>query len=245
MAAFILQDCVVLGGGYDLSGSSNEIALSAEVEEKEVTSFASSGYREKIGGLKQATGTIKGYWEAGTAKPDTLLFNNLGVSDTIFSFAPDGTDGSSMYSMRTLQGDYSFGEAIGEVLPFEANLFSRNTQGLVRSTIIHPKSTARTSTGTGTGRQLTTVSSSQTLVAVLHVVTVSGTTPSLTVTLQRDDNSGFTSPTTAATFTAATAVTSEWTTVAGPITPDDRYRVTWTISGTSPSFNFCVGVGIV
>lgn len=47
-----------------------------------------------------------------------------------------------------------------------------------------------------------------------------------------------------ATLGPVSAPTSSLTVVAGPITPDDRYRVTWTLTGTTPTARFAVAVGI-
>jgi hypothetical protein len=103
--------------------------------------------------------------------------------------------------------------------------------------------TARTATGTGTSVQLGAVSSTQRLYVALHVFSVSGTTPSLTVAIQSDNATGFPSASTVTTLTAATAIGSQITRVAGPIT-DDWFRVSYTISGTDPSFLFAVTAGI-
>lgn len=243
MAAYVLTDTTTLVGGYNLSGSSNSLELSVEAEQLTATHFRSNGSNEYVGGLKDIEASLKGYWEAGASKPDELLFSNLAVIDVPVTFAQTSADGSVAYGFKSLQGDYSqFGD-VGELAPFEASLWGR-TSVLAKGNIIHSVETARTASGTGTGVQLGTVASGKRLVALLHVTAASGTTPSLTVTLQRDDNAGFTSPVTAHTFAAKSAVGYEAAEVLGPITPDDRYRITWAISGTSPSFNFAVFVGI-
>ncbi len=107
-----------------------------------------------------------------------------------------------------------------------------------------PSNVSRTSSSSGTGRQIGAVSSTQTLYAALHVISASGTSPTLDVKVQSDDNSGFTSATDRITFTQATDVTSEWGSVGGAIT-DDYWRITYTVGGTSPSFAFAVTAGIV
>jgi hypothetical protein len=66
------------------------------------------------------------------------------------------------------------------------------------------------------------------------------------VLVQSDDNASFTSATTRISFTAETDATAhyQWGSVAGAIT-DDYWRITYTVSGTGPSFNFAVAAGII
>ena len=118
-----------------------------------------------------------------------------------------------------------------------------STGPIIRGTLMHSGAVARTASGTGTARQLGAVSSSQKVYAALHVLSASGTTPSLTVKVQSDNAVGFPSATDVITFSAATAVGSQWGSTAGALT-DDWWRVSYTISGTSPSFLFAVTIGI-
>ena len=111
--------------------------------------------------------------------------------------------------------------------------------------LIHPDATARTSSGTGTAWQVGALSSSQRLYAGLHVISASGTTPTLAVKVQ-SDTVGFGSATDRITFSTATDVANreQFSSVAGAIT-DDYWRVSYTIGGSStPTFSFMVCVGI-
>ena len=80
--------------------------------------------------------------------------------------------------------------------------------------------------------------------AALHVISVSGTSPTLDVIVQSDDNSGFTTPTNRITFSQTGAVGAEWGSVAGAVT-DDYWRVSYTIGGSdTPTFAFAVTCGL-
>ena len=68
-------------------------------------------------------------------------------------------------------------------------------------------------------------------------------TPTITARIESDDNSGFTSATTRATFTAATAISGETIRALGAFT-DTWWRAAWTISGSSPSFLAMISMGI-
>jgi hypothetical protein len=115
---------------------------------------------------------------------------------------------------------------------------------LARGVVLNPPGTALTITGNGTAVQHVAVTTAaQYLYASLHVLSVSGTaTPTLTVKVQ-SDTVGFPSPTDRITFTAATAQSSQISRVAG-INTDDYYRISYTISGTNPSFLALVAVGV-
>jgi hypothetical protein len=94
-------------------------------------------------------------------------------------------------------------------------------------------SAARTATGSGAGVY---VPQYDMAVLTLVVSAVSGTTPSLTVSIDTSpDNS---------TWTAIAAFAAQTTTTAGVrkvFSGVDQYiRASWTISGTTPSFTFAV-----
>ena len=83
------------------------------------------------------------------------------------------------------------------------------------------------------------------LYAALHVISRSGTSPTIDVLIQSDDNAAFSSPTTRVTFTQQSAIGSEWgTRLVGPIT-DDYWRASWTIGGSNtPTFGIVVTAGV-
>lgn len=245
MAATVLTNCAIYAAQADLSGRSNRVALEAEAEEVESTTFGDGGFRSYVGGLKTTTAEIEGYFEALDATyPDDRLWTDLGVSDVPHTISePGGALGDPCYFFRSMRAKYGVGGSIGDLLGFTGSAGGSNSEGLVRGTILNSAASAKTATGSGTAYQLGAVTSTQHVYAALHVLSISGTsTPTLTVRLQ-SDTSGFPSATTQTTFTAATAIGSEWKSVAGPIT-DDYWRADWTISGTNPSFLFVLAVGI-
>lgn len=245
MAPFVLTNANLYVAEYDFSSDHNQIGLRLGVDEKDTTTFGSSGFRSRIGGLRSYMLSGGGFVQYGAGEVDPVYFDNLGVADKLVTVAADGADaGEVAYFGRTTQGQMEFGDRVGEVMPFSIEAWGRGTP-CVRGTVMHDDGTARTSTGTGTAYQLGAVGAGQYLYAAIHVLSASGTTPSLTVKVQSDNASNFPSATDRVTFTAATTATSEWATpVAGAIT-DDYWRVTWTISGTNPSFTFVAVVGIL
>jgi len=96
---------------------------------------------------------------------------------------------------------------------------------------------ALTATGNSTSQDNGASSSSGAL-AHLHITAVSGTTPSMTVTIEHSTNDSTWS--TLGSFSPATAIGSQILTVSGTV---NRYvRAAYTISGTTPSFTTLIAL---
>lgn len=250
MAISVLKNVRLFTGGVDLTTRNNKIELSPEYEEKDVTTFGSVDangdlWKELVAGLGSGKLTAGGFWEAGDpGKVDDDAWAGLGGLDAWTVCPVNGSVGSPAYLASNLSGNYSLGGAPGDVAPWNASMSFSGP--LARGPILHPPGLARTATGTGTIVDLastgTTFPAGRGLYATLHVLSASGTTPSLTVRIQTATTIGFGSPTTRLTFPAFTAVGGQRMVVAGPIT-DQYARVDFTITGTSPSFLFVVAVG--
>jgi hypothetical protein len=243
MSKFVLTDCRIYTGGADLSTRSNKASLTAEYEEKDTTAFAGGGYTECLGGLASTKFMGEGQWEAGNAgMVDDVSWSGLGGLGPL-TVCPDGADvGDLAWLTYAMRGSYTLGESVGEVAPWSANL--AGSWPLARGAIAHPPGTARTATGDGTAVELGAVTSGQYLYAGLHVLSASGTTPTIDVVIESDVDALFNgSETSRVTFTQATDRGGQIQRVAGAIT-DTFWRATWTISGTTPSFLFVVSLGI-
>lgn len=243
MSKFVLLNVRLFTGGADLTGNSNKVELSTKVEEKETTNYASNGYKELLGGLASTEISAEGQWEAGDpSKVDDAAWAQLGGTD-VWSVGPVGAAvGNLAYLTKTLRCDYKIGDAVGEVAPWASG--SKGSWPLARGQFAHPPGTARTATGTGTGLQLGAVAAGKRLYAALHVLSVSGTTPSLTARVESSVDNTFASPTTRATFTAAAAAGGQILRTDGTAITDTWWRVAWTITGTTPSFLFAAALGI-
>ena len=90
---------------------------------------------------------------------------------------------------------------------------------------------ARTATGTGSAVE---VGDRGVARLFLNITAASGTTPTLNVTIQTSHDG--TTWRSAGTFTQATAVSSQ----RSAFNIDRFVRATWTIAGTTPSFNFTI-----
>lgn len=243
MSKFVLLNARIFAGGTDLTSASNQVELGCEVEDKDVTTFADGGWKASIGGLASTTISASGFWEAGDGKVDGEMWTAVNGREPIpWTVCPDtAAVGELAYLTHGLTTSYAIGDAVGEAMPWEGEAAGSNL--LVRGTVLHPPGAARTADGDGDEVQVGALSASQKLVAVLHVLSVAGSTPSLTVEVESSADNTFTSPTTQASFSAASGAGSQVVTVDGPVT-DTYWRVTWDITGSNPSFLFVVAVGV-
>lgn len=160
----------------------------------------------------------------------------MDVSPRLLTIGGAGeTDGSPVYAfaVRTLAS--SWGGATGDALEPKIEMAAEYSAG-GKGLILHPDQ-SRSASGNGTARQFGALTDGQRLLFGLHVFSVAGTSPQLTVTLQTDDTSAFSSPTAVASLGPVNSPQGLFTVVAGPVT-DTWWRVVWTISGTSPVFQF-------
>ena len=241
MTEQVHKNCKLYYDKYDLSGNHNELKMNYSAEAHDITQYGATA-RSKLAGLKSVELASGGYWQGGDAGVDDVLFDNMGSSGKVLTVCPTtGADGERAFIMKSVSGEYAPGESIGNVFAFNFAAYAQSD--LVRSTVMATGS--KTSSDNGTARQLGATGSGQSLYAALHVLSVSGTSPTLDVIVQSDSAENMASPTTQITFTQATAITAEWGSQAGAIT-DDWIRVSWTIGGSdTPTFNFIVSVGIL
>lgn len=246
MSKIVLLDARLMVSGADLSGSGNKIELSEEAETKVVTNWRSGGAREVIAGIRSTQLDAEGQWEAGSdGLVDDSFWANRRVQEP-WSAAPDGGSdlaaGSLMYLTRGLRTKAQYFSEVGDVAPWSMN--GVGSWPLVRGVSAHPSGVPRTANGTGTSLNLGAVPANGFLYANLHVLSIAGTsTPSITVTVQSDNDTGFPSPAAVGVFAARTTVGGQAIRIPGPTT-DSWWRVSWAVTGTTPSFLFLVSMGI-
>lgn len=245
MSKSVLLDCRLFAVGADLSGASNKIELSSEVEDKDATNYRSGGWKEVVGGLGSAELSGAGQWEAGDSSlVDDASWSQLGGTGPWTASPGDAVVGGLAYFMKALRSNYKLGDVVGEVAPWEGS--AKSAWPLVRGQYAHPPGTARSSSGDGTALQLGAVAAGKRLYAALHVLSVSGTsTPTITVEIESDSQQDFAgTPETRLSFSAATAAGGQLLRTDGSAHADTWYRPTWTITGGTPSFLFVVALGI-
>lgn len=243
MGVYALTNATIYGAGYDFTADSNKVALNVEVEELDSTTFVTGtgpGYRSRIGGLRSVELAVDGLWQSAiSAAPDPQLFPNLATVDQAWTVSPDGQAGSVAYLAQLGEFSYhAFGQ-VGDLTPFTVDTMGTNGVGVVRGQITKAKGVVSATGALGSGPQLGAVGSSQYLYGVVHIFSA-GTT--ITIVLESDDNSGFSSATTVQTIGPLTAAGGTWVTrTAGSLT-DDYYR--YRITAITGSFTLAASIGI-
>jgi hypothetical protein len=249
MATFILSDVDVFTNGYEFSSQVNTVTVTAEAAPVDVTNFGASGWASALGGIKTGMIEYGGFASHGSAEISSILGSSgvLGDGSTLVSVTPSNTENEPAFTLNSVETSVTeVGGTIGEAAPITASFANGNAQayGLLAGRLIATNA-SRTATATSTGYQYGALSATQKMFSALHVVSASGTNPTLDVVIQSDDNSGFSSATSRITHTQATGITSELLSVSGAVT-DDYWRASWTIGGTNtPTFRFVVILALV
>lgn len=242
MAVFNLNDVKLWVAGTDMSTDHNQASLQITADELDVTTFGQT-YRQRIGGLRSVSLSGAGFYDSdGTDEPDDIWFPQLASANVITVSAQGGDEGEVAYTFRGLPFQYEWGGNVGDVTGFSFSTSGKTVAA--RGTILEDGQTTRTTTFDGSGYQLGSVSAAQKVYASLHVLSASGTTPTLDVTVESDDNGSFTSAATQVTFSQATGTGAQWATPVSGAISDDYWRVAATLGGTSPQFTFVVVVAI-
>jgi len=244
VAKQVLTNVRYFVGPADLTAQTNKVELDNAFEEKDVTNYGSSGKKEVIAGIESIALSAEGFWQGGDpGYADDEFWGARGVIEAHTVGPISATVGDPAYVTQAVRLSAKNFGAVGDVAMF--TLSATGSYPLGRGNFLMSPGTAVTTTGTGTAVQAGAVASGQGLYATLHILSVAGaSTPTITVKVQSDDNSGMTTPTDVITFTAATAVGSQISRAAGPIT-DTYFRVSYTVTGGGgTSFLAVVAVGI-
>jgi hypothetical protein len=245
MAVQFWKDMSILVGSIEMAGNAKNVTLSTDVEVLDTTPLSTTGWVSVIGGNKSGKVDMEFMQDVVDDGVDETLWPLLGTADIVKSICTNSADGSVAYLLKSIPLSYTPLTGSAGELAMGSISGTSSTGPVIRGALIHPSGTARTTSGTGTGRQLGAVVAGKKMYAALHVLTVAGSSPTLDVIVQSDDNAGFTTPTSRITFTQATGRTSQLSSVAGAIT-DDYWRISYTIGGTGgPSFAFAVTAGII
>lgn len=240
MANSVLTNAGLWVAQYNLAGDANMLALGTSAELLDDTVIADT-FRSRTAGLKKFAFQAEGFWNDAV---DQYAFAQTGFSNVPVTIAPASlTAGSIAFVGLMSQGDYTpHNASAGELSKFSmagegAGVPIARGQILANATV--------SASGTGNACLIGAAGASNFVCATLHVLSMTGTSPTISVTLQSDDNIGFTSPTAVATYSTATvgSNTFNFVQVPGPVT-DTYYRVAYTVTGTGPSISFVAAVGL-
>ena len=94
MARFVATDYAISVNGQDYSSNIAAVTLDITADAVETTSF-SSDYRNRIGGLKDASVTIDWHQDFGASGIDSVLFPLIGANATVVIKPTSGAISSS------------------------------------------------------------------------------------------------------------------------------------------------------
>lgn len=255
MATFVQTAAQLFSGGVKLTCYTDQLGLDMTADPVEFTNYCSTGAREYRQGLRtwgvNATGfadfAAVGATTGGLVPGEEIAPANLGATTNLTICPVDGSEGAVAY---LADGAYAsmmpVGGTVGEAARYSFTAVPATLADghkLVRGRLEANRTVTSSSNTTGSN-SLGALSASQRLSASLHVFTLSGTSPTLAVKVQSDDNSGFSSPTDRITFSTASTRSGQFAYINGAVT-DSYWRVAWTIGGSaSPTVAFAVALGV-
>lgn len=250
MATQVFRGGALYLGEYDFSSLTKAFAFDIEADAVDMT-VISSTTRIHAGGLRSVTWNADLLYDATTYEGSLFGYTSAtgGSEALIASYFPSGAaaEDEMAYFLRSRPGKFSLPWNLGEAAMMSIGGDSgalggtRPAQSLVQGRL-SARGAGVSATGNGTGRQMGALTSSKQLMAMAGHVTARTGTAAVVFTLESDDNSGFTTPTTRITETSISSVADFGVrTVAGAIT-DDYWRIKYTISGTG-TLSFVASMG--
>lgn len=247
MGKIVLTNARIFVGPQELSGVSNSINIAHASEMLDDTTFqptsSGNGTRSFTPGLKTIEITANMFWDTVY---DDLLFSRLGLNGEVVSVAALGeAEGDIVHITQGVRGAYNpMSGEVGALIGAQLDAKNRGYD-LVRGQLMALGT--KTSTSTSTGINMGSAASKR-IFSALHVTapaTAGGGGEQIVCTIESDDNSGFTTPTTRLTHATMTALGADWQQASiGSGVTDDWWRAKWTISGSSPSFAIYWSFGI-
>lgn len=239
MAIYTLTNVRTLIDGLEITSLSNSASVAVDVADLDVTTFGSSGSRSRIAGLRNSTFNASGFVDPEQAV-DAAQFTGVGVSQTLMVLPTGGAEAEVAWFGAQLQGSYQTGARVGEALPFTVGYATNGP--FPRGKVLVPSSSAITTSTNGNGVQLGAVPTGSKIYGQVQCIARSGSI-SLAIDLQSATSSGFSSPTSRASFPTINAVgAAQITPVAGSIT-DTWWRASITATGTG-SATIVIAAGI-
>jgi hypothetical protein len=235
----MFSDALILHGPYDFSADHNEVKLELTSDILEATRF---GHTTKVNtnGLPSSKASGTGWLQTDDSTTpkavDYNIWNEIGATEKAYTLSPATTVQGVAYLGTALSASYKPEWVQGQLAKFSFDVHGNRkfTRGRLMLALA-----SRSVTGASSEYQLGATSSTQKLVANLHVTAFSGT--SLAVIVRSAALTGMGSPTTRITFTTATAVTSENKEVAGAIT-DQFFDISYTVTAATATFAVSLGI---
>jgi len=247
MGLLIANAVNVYFGSYDLTCDANKVNLAPKAEAKDSTTFCAGGWKTSIAALKTFDFSADGFWQADAGSTQAVhdqAFAALGASRVVTVVPESPVAGGVAPFFQMMESSYHVGMSIGEIAPFNIAGVSAAGAGVVGGYLFLTRQ-YRTTSGTSAVINIPGgVPAGQSLYATVHTFGISGTTPTLDVTVKSAAAVGFASPTTRITVPTINTVGGVWAPPSATTTSDAWYRVDFQIAGTTPNFLTAVAVGV-
>jgi hypothetical protein len=226
---------------WEFTGVSNSLEVSLNVDRLDATAFQDTG-AVTIAGDTAGTITQNGYFDSTAAAGDfeKEIYESIANGETLYVGALFGTetDACPAYVARaTNTGGLTIGGDASGLLTVQGEWFQG--VGIVRGVRVWRGTISATGAQTSPGYIDLGAVGSAGGYAWLWVTAVTGTATSATILLQSDDNTGFSTPATEATFTFSSASgRAQEQALSGTV---DRYlRLSTSSMGGATNFTVCV-----
>jgi len=242
----VIKDASLFLHSQQLASNTNAVSFAVEAEEIDATTFGIGGNKEFVAGLRNSSLSCELILETSAVAPESALEALLDAeTDAPFTVTRNHppADGDVAWFANVVTLGLTLKQAIGAL--WSGTMKFGNRSRAVRGNVLESALGVNVRAATGTGASLTmpAVAAGEKLVAAVHVISATGTTPTLDLIIESDSTSGFPSGTTRVTVPQFIAVGSYYVVIDGPIT-DTEYRVSATVGGTTPAFEYLVAIAI-
>lgn len=247
MARITAKACDAFLNELDISGVSNSVDIEIDVPQSEITSFADLA-AVWLSGKPMTTVAYQAMWSTSSPNLDAAIFTGLTSVSMRAGIYPDEAIavGDTGFEIVTMPTSEPINTSVNAPVTVTINL--KGVSELFKAVVLG-RNSSYSSTTTESSDQHGAVSATQKVVGILRLLSNPGGSGSndCVVTIESDDNGGFSSATTRLTFT-----TLDQTDVAqievkeanGAIT-DEYWRAKVTITGAgSRTFDLLLTVGI-
>lgn len=244
MGKQIIKGRRVLIGGFNMSGNSNDVSLTATADVKDATVDNSGDAKVKLPGLKSFDLSVKGLWESDDDNGlllDKQMFDQIGLDGQVMTATQiqGATVGDLAYLGEILHGSYQPFGKVGEVTPFTVS--AEGSGMLVRG--YFGVDQVIDASGQGSSKVFAALTAADAMWASIHVIAASGAAPTLDVIVESDSSDAWDSPITRITFSRFTTIGGQLLRVVGAIA-DTRWRFKWTVGGAGSSFTVVAAYGV-
>lgn len=233
----------ILVGSYNWTSNASQAEVGADVATQDVTTFefAANGFTNAVPGLKAFVFNSSGYNDNAVGALDEWLRSNYGTRRVVsVALTGETTTAPAVVANGLLGGYRTVNASVGGV-PTTVGTVSDGVFAEGQVTTV--STSTLTATANSTPVNIGAVAAGRSIYAAIHVVSVTGTTPSLTAQIQSSTTSGGAYTNRGTAGSALTAAGDQWLSAAGAFT-DTWWRIAYTISGTTPVFTVFAALAI-